>query len=274
MEVVMALTYRVLLVLHILAAGAAVVAFWAAAAARKGSARHVLVGKAFVGTMTVMCVSALMMSAFNLTMPEVVHSLDEFRGRGAIVGENRTGATVQHLAREFRLNAVWLTYAAMLLLTALRFGTGVVRTRSTRASVLKVDTALAGLLVITGVVLTVFGGRVGHPLILTFGLMGAYAGARRLFILVRPPRSRMAWWYEHMGTLLGTGIPLHVTMLLAIGRHLPGPPGSWRVTLSGIAILGLPAITMWIRYYRKRFEPRTPRTHGTTTSGPAATQPA
>jgi uncharacterized membrane protein len=143
MEVAMALTYRILLVLHILAAVAAVVAFWAAAVAKKGSARHVLVGKVFVGTMTVTCVSALVMSAFNLTIPDVVHSLDEFRARGATVGDHRTGATVQNLAREFRLNAVWLAYAAMLLLTALRFGTQVVRTRSTSAAALKVDTALA-----------------------------------------------------------------------------------------------------------------------------------
>jgi hypothetical protein len=270
----MALTYRILLVVHILAAVVAVVAFWMAAVTNKGSARHVRVGRLFVSSMAAMCLSALGMSAFNVTVPDVVHSLAAFRARGAALGEDTTGATVQHLVREFRLNAVWLTYVAVQLLAALRFGVQVVRTRRTGGTDLVVDTGLAGLVLVAGVALAVFGGRVGHPLITMFGVMGALSGGRRLVVLVRPPRSPMAWWYEHMGTLLGTGIPLHVTMLLAIGRYLPGPPGPWRVALSGVVVLGLPAITMWIRYYRRRFDTRPERPHGPTVSRPAVAQPA
>lgn len=270
----MTVTYRILLVSHIIAAVVAVVAFWGAAVARKGSARHVLVGRVFVISMTTMIIGALGMSALNIAIPDVVHSLGEFRARGAVVGEDTGAKTVQHLVREFRLNAIWLTYAGVLLLVTLRFGMQVVRTRSTGVTVLKADTVLAALVLAGGVVLTFVGLGVGHPVITMFGVMGTLGHGRRLFVLLRPSRSPMAWWYEHMGTLLGTGIPLHVTMLLAIGRHLPGPPGPWRVALSGVVILGLPAITIWKRYYRRRFEPRIPRTHGTKTSGPAATQPA
>jgi hypothetical protein len=270
----MALTYRVLLVLHILAAVAAVVAFWSAAAASKGSALHVRIGRLFVITMAVLCVSALIMSAFNIATPAAVHSLDEFRARGATLGEHTAGKTVGHLVREFRLNAIWLSYAAVQLLVALRYGTRVVRTRRISKRALAVDAALAVVVLAAGLVLTFVGLRVGHPLITMFGVMGAFSTGRRVVALVRPPRSPMAWWYEHMRTLLGIGIPLHVTFLLAIGRHLPGPPGPWRVALSGVVILGVPAITMWIHYYRKRFESRSPHSHGATTSQPAATQPA
>jgi uncharacterized membrane protein len=273
MEGIMTLAYRLVLALHVLAAVAAVVVFWVAAVTKKGTARHVWVGRLFVFSMAAMCVSALVMSAFNLAVPAMVHSLHEFRARGAVMGNSRAQATVADLAREFRLNAVWLTYVAVQLLVSLRFGMQVVRLRTTRATSLTADVILAGAVLVTGAGLIAFGVSVPHPLIATFGIMGALAMGRRLFVLLRPPRSHMAWWYEHMGTLLGAGIPLHVTMLLAIGRHLPGPPGSWRLALPAVVILGFPAITMWTRYYRRRFEPGPPRTHDAHAQ-PAATQPA
>jgi uncharacterized membrane protein len=273
MEVVMSLAYRILLAVHILSAIAAVAVFWVGAVTRKGSPRHVAVGRLFVVTMATVAITALAMSALNVAVPAAVHSLAEFQGRGATMGGDRSRATVADLAREFRLNAVWLSYVSVQLLVALRFGVQVVRTRRLGARALGVDTALAVLVFAGGVVLALAGARIAHPLIAAFGVMGALASGRRLVVLLRPSRSPMAWWYEHMGTLLGAGIPLHVTMLLAVGRHLPGPPGSWRFALPSVVLLGLPAITMWIRYYRRRFEPRAPRAHAAKNARPT-TQPA
>jgi hypothetical protein len=254
MEVSMLLTYRVLLALHILMAVVAVGTFWAAGALKKGSPRHVRVGRLYVLAMVAMCASALGLSVLNIAVPAAVHSLEEFRARGVVLGADMSRATVADLARDFRLNAVWLSYAAVQLLIGLRFGMQVVRAR--RISGLGLDTALAALVTVSGIALTVAGVLIPHPLIAGFGVMGTLSGGRRLFVLLRPSSSPMAWWYEHMGTLLGTGIPLHVTFLLAVGRHLPGPDGPWRVALSGVVILGLPAIVIWIRYYRRKFEPR------------------
>ena len=249
----MLITYRVLLALHVLMAVAAVGTFWAAGAMKKGSPRHVRVGRLYVLAMVAMCVSALGLSALNLAVPAAVHSLEEFRARGAVLGADMARATVADLARDFRLNAVWLTYAAAQLLVGLRFGVQVVRARRVRG--LGLDTALAALVTLSGIALTLAGALIPHPLIAGFGVMGTLSGGRRLAVLLRPSSSPMAWWYEHMGTLLGTGIPLHVTFLLAVGRHLPGPDGPWRVAFSGVVMLGLPAIVLWIRYYRRRFEP-------------------
>jgi len=255
MEVSMLVTYRVLLAVHIVSALAAVAAFWAAAVVKKGSARHVRVGRIYVLTMVAMSMSALGLSALNIAVPAAVHSLGEFRARGAVLGADTTAATVDDLAREFRLNAVWLTYAAVQLLIGLRFGTQVVRMRRIGGLGLRLDAGLAALVALSGLGLTVAGALVAHPLITAFGVMGALSGGRRLVVLLRPSSSPMAWWYEHMGTLLGTGVPLHVTFLLAVGRHLPGPAGPWRVALSSVVMLGLPAIVIWIRRYRKKFEP-------------------
>jgi hypothetical protein len=274
MEVVMVLVYRSLLAVHILAAVGAVVVFWLAAIARKGSARHVTIGRLFVLTMTVMMVSSLGMSAFNLAVPNAIHTLEEFKARSAVFGADMSLATPADLARDFRLNAVWLVYVAVQLLVSLRFGTMVVRERSTCWGVLGADLTLAGLMAVAGVGLLAFGLRVGHALITAFGVMGALGSGRRVFVLLRPAQSRMAWWYEHMSALLGVGLPLHVTMLLAIGRHLPGPAGSWRLAMAGVALLGLPATTMWVGYYRRRFESRPTRTYVAQPSRTAASIPA
>jgi hypothetical protein len=274
MEVGMSLIYRTLLALHVVAAVAAVVIFWAAAVTRKGSARHVLVGRLFVWTMIAMTTSAIAMSVFNLAVPTAVHTLAEYQARTAVFSGDGSRITVDDLVRSFRLNAVWLTYVAVQLLAGLRFGTQVVRTRSTHGRDLRADAAIAAVVLVTGMVLTWFGVRVGHPLIVAFGIIGAVSSGRRLQVLARPSPSPMAWWYEHMGSLLGVGIPLHTTLLLAIGRHLPGPAGNWRLALATVTALGFPAITMWIRSYRRRFERRPSRAHDTTTPGTAAAQPA
>lgn len=270
----MSLIYRTVLALHVVAAVAAVVIFWAAALTKKGTARHVVVGRLFVWTMVAMSASAIVMSAFNLAMPAAVHSLAEYRARSAVFGGDVSRITTDDLVRSFRLNAVWLVYVAVQLLAGLRFGVQVVRTRSTRASVLTIDSVVAAVVLAAGVVLTIVGARVRHPLITTFGVIGAVSSARRLQLLLRPLPSPMAWWYEHMGSLLGAGIPLHTTLLLAIGRHLPGPAGNWRLALAMVTVVGFPAITMWIRSYRRRFERRPSRVHDTTTPATASTQPA
>lgn len=119
----MFVTSQLLLAGHIACACAAVAAFWAAAAARKGSTGHVRTGKVYVAAMTALTVSALGLSALNVVAPEAVHSLEEFRARGTTLGADMSSATTADLAREFRLNAIWLTYAALQLLVGLRFGT-------------------------------------------------------------------------------------------------------------------------------------------------------
>jgi hypothetical protein len=252
-EVVMLLTYRILLVVHILGAVASVAVFWAAAVVKKGSRRHTQVGRLFVLSMTVMLTSALGLSAFNLGVPAAVHPLD---------------------ARAYWLNAIWQTYVAVHLLLSVRFGTRVARTHSTRWNDLGADLPLAAVMLVGGVAVAICGVREGHAFNTAFGLVGTISSGRRLAVLLRPPRSHMGWWYEHMNTLLGIGVPLHATFLLAVGRHLPESAGSWRLALPGIVVLGLPAIRIWIRYYRRRFELQPPRTHAADTSRPVATQAA
>ena len=249
----MLLTYRILLAVHVLGAVASVAVFWAAAVVKKGSAHHTRVGRLFVRAMTVMLVSALGLSAFNLSVPLALHPLD---------------------ARAFWLNAIWQTYVAVQLLLSVRFGTRVARTHSVCWRDLGTDLPLAAGLLLGGVALTVFGLGAGHAFNTAFGVVGTISSGRRLFVLLRPPRSPMAWWYEHMSTLLGIGIPLHATFLLAVGRHLPESVGTWRVALPAVVVLGFPATSIWIRYYRRRFESHSPSPHANDPSRPVVTQAA
>jgi type VI protein secretion system component VasK len=101
-----------------------------------------------------------------------------------------------------------------------------------------------------------FGLLNGHPIITTFGMVGLIDGSTRLAFMFRIPKTRMEWWFSHMTVMLGTGVPLHAAFLLAVGRHLPGPYGNWRLLPSALVIIGLPTIAIWKRYYRNRFEPK------------------
>jgi hypothetical protein len=102
----------------------------------------------------------------------------------------------------------------------------------------------------------VFGWLNSHSLIVSFGVFGLVSGYQRLTFMSRPPATRMEWWFQHMVAMLGTGLPLHTAFLLAVGRHLPGPPGSWRLLPAALTLLGIPAITIWTRHYRNRFQRR------------------
>lgn len=68
--------------------------------------------------------------------------------------------------------------------------------------------------------------------------------------------SPKAWFYEHMGSLLGTGIAFHTafavfgaTRLFELGFH------GWISVVPWVlpAAIGIPAIVIWTRYYRRRF---------------------
>jgi hypothetical protein len=119
---------------------------------------------------------------------------------------------------------VWLTYAAVQLPIGLRFGTQVVRTR--RICGLTLDAGLAALVVVVGLVLTVVEALVPHPLIAGFAVMGALSGGRRLFVLLRPSSSPMAW------RLFPAGIA-DLDLLIALGDAIDFGVDNGAVDLDG-----------------------------------------
>ena len=63
--------------------------------------------------------------------------------------------------------------------------------------------------------LALYGLRVRQPLLVGFAPVGLFAGASQLYYWLRPPTSRMHWWFEHMGSMGGCTIAV-VTAFLVI----------------------------------------------------------
>lgn len=86
------------------------------------------------------------------------------------------------------------------------------------------------------------------PVALIFGLLGLLLAGREMRSFLRPAADPRAWWYRHMGNMLGAYIAtvsafsvVNFTFLPTIVRWL------WPTAV------GVPLIGLWIRHYRRRF---------------------
>lgn len=86
------------------------------------------------------------------------------------------------------------------------------------------------------------------PVPLVLGALAVALAAREIRSLRRPPADPRAWWYQHMGRMLGAYIAtvsafpvVNLTALPPAARFL------WPT------VIGTPLIALWTRSYRRRF---------------------
>jgi hypothetical protein len=95
-------------------------------------------------------------------------------------------------------------------------------------------------------------------LFLIFGLLCAWLGYGFLRVLRNPPKSKMFWWYEHLGGMLVACIGT-VTAFLVVNYAYA--PQSVRDVVPGVAVWVAPgviggiAIAVLTRRYKRRLEP-------------------
>jgi hypothetical protein len=66
----------------------------------------------------------------------------------------------------------------------------------------------------------------------------------------------MHWWYEHLGSMIGTGIAGYTAFLVFGGaRLLPSVARSQLYTLFWVlpTLIGVPAIFVTVAYYQRKF---------------------
>ena len=81
-----------------------------------------------------------------------------------------------------------------------------------------------------------------------FGLLGMVLAGIDFWRFVRPPADERAWWFAHMGGMLGSYIAAVSAFSVVNFAFLPTA-----VRWLWPTILGTPLIALWIRYYRIRF---------------------
>ena len=192
---------------------------------------HRRAGWVFVGGMTVVCATALVMSAIRFF----------------------TDSTP--VGRQF---SMLLFYISILTGAGMWAGLRVLHAKDRTSRGPAIDIAWAALLAASGAMTAAYGFATRNPLFMAFSLIGLINGSSELAYWRRRPTEPMHWWLAHMGNMLGACIAATTAFAIAGGRRL-GLPGDSLVTWLGPTAIGLPVIAVWIGYYRRRFAVRRQR---------------
>ncbi len=198
--------YTVTLITHLALGGAALLSYWVAALARKGSSPHKLAGKLYL------------LSMIGLLIPAIPLSLRIAWLKSPVFG-------------------AFLFYLLLITVTALWRGWFASRhkrdfARYTGAGFRR----LAWMNLIAGASVLVLGALQVNAVFMGFSLVGLLGGAGMLRLARRGPVQSRWWLAEHYGAMLGAGVATHIAFLsLGLPRLLPGLSGP---TLQNIAWLG------------------------------------
>lgn len=246
-----ALTHDALLTLHVALGTFALVALWVPLFSKKGGKLHVRVGKAYAVAMLVVVVTAFATSALAFLDPTGVEP--------EVTARLAPDRLAEYVSRR-RTFAVFLSFLGLVTLASGWQGVGAVRhKRDPTAMRTPFTLALFWLTVLAGVGVAVLGLLRGSALLIALSFLGPAVGVQGLRYVSRPAESPMAWWYAHMGGMIGTAIAANTAFLVfGANRLLPVDIGGgfgivvWLIP----TLVGTPAIWLLERKYRTRFAER------------------
>jgi hypothetical protein len=227
--------YKLALSIHVLAGITGLVAFWTPALAREGGTTHMRAGRIFYNATCVVALTGLAMAAIITVAPPPGRS---------------------------RLLAAFLAYLVIITFAPVHHGVRVLETRRDPEKLrTPFHTALNRAAILAALAMIALAFAVRQPVFAALSPIGLLVGRGNLRYARRRNTAHMAWWYEHMGSMLGGGIAFHTAFLvIGAGRFLgPYLTGVYAVVPWVLpSIVGIPATQIWIGYYRRRFERRSP----------------
>ncbi len=175
--------YQALLYGHIAAGTVALLTFWTAAFARKGSPLHRGVGKAYLAAMLVILGTAAPMAAFI-----------GYYGHPGI--------------------ATFLAYLVVITGTSVWLSRRAIRLKREREQYFDSRFRLVGIFnLVAGLVVFAIGVQLGNALLMGFCWIGVLIGVQMLRQHRQPPATANWWLREHYGAMLGNGVATHVAFL-------------------------------------------------------------
>ena len=223
---------RVLLALHIACGAVAFVCAPVALATAKGGKTHRRWGKIYFWAMAGVAVTALILSfalpVFFLAMVAVFSFYSAFAGyRILSLKDMYTGA---------RPKAVdWAAAVVTVLSSFLLFLMGFFKPELMGVGVVQVA------------------GHTVSIVSVVFGIIGMSMGLGSIAGFLKPPTEKMFWWFDHMQGMIGSYIAALTAFSAVNLTRWYG--AAWWVWLWP-TIIGVPAISVWTAYYKKRFSPR------------------
>lgn len=236
------LLFDALLLVHVVAGFVGLAAFWVPVFARKGGRAHVRAGRVYAWC------------AYVVTLSAVTAAV------GRIASYRHMGIGVAEQPGSYGF-AVLLGYLGVVTFVMVRHGLRVLATRRAPEQLhTPVHAALAWTSISGSVLAVGFGLAIWSdvsPVLLAMSPIGLFTGRRMLRLMRDPDGQRMGWFYSHLASMLGGGIAFHTAFIVFGAQRL------WAYEIEGpLAILpwilptvvGVPAIVIWTRRYRRRFE--------------------
>lgn len=235
--------------IHIIAGSVGLVVFWIPVFAKKGSRPHIYAGRVFVVCGTIVGVTAVIASIWALIAP------------ASFINEPTAGPEPLAFIRFFLGILGWL---GLNVLASLWYGIDVIRTRKDPDRfgrrlnhVINAITiiATAGLLVLVVAQTMQLGWRTRNLIPIALAAFG-FADIWRFTGILRNPRpTPMSWWYQHMEFMLGCGIGFHTAFAVFGLSRLLGDGFSGMMAFAWLlpAAIGMPATSIWIKYYKRKF---------------------
>jgi hypothetical protein len=227
--------------LHITVGAFALVLFWLPALLKKGSANHSRFGRYYVYAMYAVAVTGCTMASLGLIDPSAF-----------IANPSQEPALLAGQVAARSSSWIFLLYLSLLTFTSVRHGVLVLRHKAQRQQ-LKSPMHLLLMLTLTvaGPMLAMRGYGQGQILPIIFGMLGMAVGGGFLHYSFKASLSKMEWWIEHLGAMIGSGIACYTAFFAFGGSRLFTHYGSLQL-MSWI----LPGIigTFFIRYLSKQYQ--------------------
>ena len=240
--------YRTTLLFHIVAGLIGLAAFWLPALLRKGGKAHVQFGRVFFWATCVVAASGLVMASSIFIAPLSVKPL-----RTAVSPERAAA-----IAADLRVMSLFLFYLVAITFTPVYHGVRVLATRRTPERLRTPFHTFVSLSAIVGsCAMLGVGIAARQPVLFFMSPIGFLIGLGQLGFARKPYATPMAWWYEHMGAMIGGGIAFHTAFLVLGASRLFG------LRFDGMAsvmtwilpsLIGIPASVIWQGYYRRKFK--------------------
>jgi hypothetical protein len=217
--------YQSVVYAHIAAGTVALVTFWLAAALRKGSERHIAVGRWFLSSMLAVMLTAAILS-------------------------------IAAFATDKPVTGTFLAYLVVITATACWNAWRAIRDKSDWSRFAgRVYRALAWTNLAAGLSVLVLGLRYSLPLFIGLSVVGLLVGATMLQFARRSPVDKRWWLAQHFSGIVGAGVATHVAFLgIGLTRALPAEYAGVSQTMMWVAPFAASiAARVW---FRKKYATR------------------
>lgn len=226
---------------HVAAGAIGLIAFWIPVFSSKGARTHVRFGKIFVRAAYVALGAAALALALRL------------------IDLNQRNVSISDAPQMYEF-VVFLGYLTLVTWVTVRHGMAVLRHKGTPEALRTLShIGLAWTAIAASVGIVSYALILNPPsAIVLYALspIGIATGIGNLRYINASTPSRRAWWYEHLGAMLGAGVAFHtafavfgMTRLFDIGLTGWVSAVPWVLPTA----VGIPAIAIWTRHFRRKF---------------------